>query len=113
MSLSQSTFCECGHDRSEHGPDGYDTGCNHGDDCSCPFFCSVGPPPARGRLLPEVEQAARLISRDAWGSPYKPGKGVMHYGTGPAHRGDLLKKAARWEAMAEAARICARTLPDG
>jgi hypothetical protein len=68
--------------------------------------------PPRGPLLPEVEAAARLIHRDVWGEPYRQGRGPMHYAGGPYWRGELLRLADLWEEMAEAARVCARTLPD-
>lgn len=66
----------------------------------------------RGKLSAEVEAAARLISRQVWRQPYLPGQGPMHHAFGPYWRRELLQRATQCEQMAEAARICARTLPD-
>lgn len=67
--------------------------------------------PPRGPLLTEVEAAARTISPAVWGGPYRPGEGVMHHAGGGYWRSYLLRRAARWEHLAAAARICAAVLP--
>lgn len=68
--------------------------------------------PPRGPLPPEVEAAARVIHRDVWSGPYRPGEGPMHYAGGPYWHDELLRQADRWERMAAAARVCAEVLPD-
>lgn len=77
------------------------------------FKFSADPPPARGELPPDVEKAARTVARDVWGEPYRPLRGVMHYGTGPAHAVHLRRAADQWESLAAAARVCADYLGDG
>lgn len=66
----------------------------------------------RGDLPPEVEAAARTISRAVWGNPYKPGEGSMHWAGGPYWGQELRRLANKWERMAVAARVCAGWLPD-
>lgn len=68
--------------------------------------------PPRGPLAPEVEAAARAIHREVWGIPYRKNQGPMHHAAGCYWRRRLMILASRWEMMAGAARICARTLPD-
>lgn len=68
--------------------------------------------PPRGTLNPRVENAARIIHREVWGDPYRPGEGPMHFAGGRYWRNELLRRAERWELMADAARICAEVLPD-
>lgn len=70
------------------------------------------PPPMRGELPHEVQQAAHCIHTAVWREPYRPGKGPMHYAGGPYWRNELLRQADQWERMAKAARICAEVLPD-
>lgn len=67
----------------------------------------------RGPLPPEVERAAKTIYQAAYGQAYVPGKGVMHYGGGPAHAARLRELADMWDRQAAAARICADYLGDG
>lgn len=66
----------------------------------------------RGPLSLTVEAAARTIHRDVWGTPYRSGEGPMHHAGGPYWHDELLRRAARWERLAAAARTCAEALPD-
>lgn len=68
--------------------------------------------PVRGPLPPSVEQAARMIHREVWTGPYKPGEGPMHYAGGPYWGKELRRLADRWVRLAAAARIAAEWLPD-
>lgn len=68
--------------------------------------------PPREVLTPEVERATRLIHRDVWSGPYRPGRGPMHFAGGPYWHNELLRLADKWERMAVAARVCAEALPD-
>ncbi len=76
-----------------------------------PFRQGSPKDPPRGPLTPEVEQAARLIHREVWGEPYRPGAGPMHHAGGPYWHHELLRLARRWDRMAAAARACAGELP--
>lgn len=67
--------------------------------------------PLRAELPPEVEEAARLIHRDVWETPYRSGEGPMHFAGGRYWHDRLLSLACRWELLAEAARTCAEFLP--
>lgn len=68
--------------------------------------------PPRGPLTGDVESAARIIHREVWGEPYRPGEGPMHHAGGPYWHDELLRLARKWEALATAARTCAEALPD-
>jgi hypothetical protein len=67
----------------------------------------------RGPLPPTVLIAAQAVSRAMWHEAYVEGRGVMHYGGGPAHAALLRGQARRWEHLARAARTCADWLGDG
>lgn len=69
--------------------------------------------PPRGRLSPDVEQAAFRIHTRVWGEPYRPGEGPMHHAGGPYWREELLRLAGQWEREAACARLCAGVLPVG
>lgn len=71
-----------------------------------------GQSPPRGPLSLVVASAATMLHRTAWGTPYRSGEGPMHHAGGPYWHGELLRKAAEWERLARAARICAEVLPD-
>lgn len=71
----------------------------------------AGDEPPRGPLPPDILKATRTVHQAAWGQSYSEGRGVMHHGGGAWHRNDLLRKAARWERLAAAARVCAEWLP--
>lgn len=66
----------------------------------------------REDICPLAAQHAKTISREVWHQPYIPGRGPMHHAGGPYTRGELLKRAAKWERMAMSARVCARGVPD-
>ena len=70
-------------------------------------------PEPRGPLPPEVEIAARTISRAVWHQPYVAKEGPMHYAGGPWHANNLRRLADHWERLAAAARVCADYLGDG
>ena len=60
----------------------------------------------RGELPPDVEKATRQIHRAVWSEDYVPGRGSMHYATGPYWPDELLRLADLWERQAAAARVC-------
>lgn len=50
---------------------------------------------------PDVALAAISISRALWSQPYEPGRGPLHWATGPATARELRKHALRWQHLAE------------
>jgi hypothetical protein len=70
-----------------------------------------GTAPPRGALPLDVLNAACQVSVYVWSEPYQPGEGPMHHAGGPYWHEELLRRAAHWERLAAAARVCAGWLP--
>ena len=61
----------------------------------------------RPTLTRDVLDAARKLSPLLWGGPYKPGRGPIHWATGPWSPKELRRKATEWRRLANAADLIA------
>ena len=59
---------------------------------------------------PDVARAAITISVALWYQPYEPGRGPVHWATGPATAQELRTHARRWQHLAENAAVIAEWL---